>query len=113
MASIRQGDYVAHIEYDEDFGMFHGQVANLSSPITFYSNSAEGLKAEMKRSLDEYFAVCAERGIAPEKAYSGRLNIRTTPTEHRRLAQAAARAGESLNSWATRVLHDAEQRAGH
>lgn len=110
MATIQQGDYVASIEYDEDTGLFCGQVANLSSPITFYSDSASGLQTEMKRSVDEYLAVCAERGITPEKPYSGRLNIRTTPAEHRRLARAAARAGESLNVWVNKALEDAERR---
>lgn len=110
MASIQQGEYVATIEYDEDAELFFGRVANLSSPITFYSGSAVGLKAEMKRSLDEYLAVCAERDIAPEKPYSGRLNIRTSADEHRRLAQVAARAGQSLNAWARQALQDAARR---
>lgn len=110
MATMQQGDYVARIEYDEDTGTFCGRVVNLSSPVTFYADSAGDLKTEMKRSLDEYLAVCAERGITPEKPYSGRLNIRTSADEHRYLAQAAAQAGQSLNAWARQALRDAARR---
>lgn len=40
MATImRQGEYVAAVEYDPDIDLFFGNVINLSSPLTFYGRS--------------------------------------------------------------------------
>ena len=77
---------------------------NLSDPITFYGRSIEELKNEFKKSIQVYLDVCKERGIKPEKPYSGRFNIRMTPQQHRRLAQIASSEGKSLNAWALEAL---------
>ncbi len=39
----------------------------------------------------------SQRGAAPEKPYSGTLSLRISPELHRRIAEQAAKAGESIN----------------
>jgi predicted HicB family RNase H-like nuclease len=106
--SIKFNDYVASIEYDADIEMFFGRVMNLSSPVTFYGASVEELRREFANSIQAYLEVCRERGIEPEKPYSGRINIRTTPEQHRRFARQAAMAGKSLNNWALETMNQAQ-----
>jgi len=100
-------DYLATIEFDPEIEMFYGSVVNLSSPVTFYGKSVEELREEFAQSIKVYLEVCEERGIEPEKPFSGRFNIRMTPACHRALAQAAARHGKSLNAFAMEVLEGA------
>lgn len=100
-------DYVATIEFDPEIDMFHGSVVNLSSPVTFYGKSVEELRQEFTQSIKTYLEVCQERGIEPEKPFSGRFNLRMTPECHRALALAAARHGKSLNAFALEVLESA------
>lgn len=66
MSMIRYRDYVARAEFDEDIGLFAGRVLNLSTPVTFYAPTAEGLPAELAVSIETYLDVCRERGITPE-----------------------------------------------
>ncbi len=107
MNTIRYKDYIGTIEYDEDMEMFHGRVANIRDVISFYGKSVDELKTEMKKSVDEYIAFCEGKDIQPSKTYSGRLNLRTDPKLHGRLAQVAAEHGKSLNAWALEQLEHA------
>jgi predicted HicB family RNase H-like nuclease len=63
----------------------------------------------MKRAVDHYLEVCETRGEAPERPFSGKLNIRLGPDLHRAAAAAAAAEGQSLNNWLKRVVADAAQ----
>ena len=58
------------------------------------------------QSLD-YEDWCKERGKEPEKPYSGSFTVRMPPELHRRIAEAAARAGKSLNRFITDTLEHA------
>lgn len=54
---------------------------------------------------------CKTLNIEPEKPFSGRITLRTTPEEHALLVEAAVRAKKrSLNDWMKSVLiHEAEK----
>ena len=109
MATMKYDDYIATIEFDPEIDMFIGCVINLSGPVTFYGKSTTELKREFKKSIQVYLDVCKERGIQPEKPYSGRFNIRMTPQQHRYFAQLAAAKGKSLNTWALETLEHVEK----
>ena len=99
MRPLSYKGYVASLEYDAETRMMRGQIINTASHIDFYCADAAKIEEELKTSVDEYLAVCAERGIEPEKPYSGRLNLRMTPGLHARAAAAAKAQGKSLNVW--------------
>jgi predicted HicB family RNase H-like nuclease len=75
--------------------------------ITFYGSSVDELKAELQTSIEEYLDFCAEVGKEPEKPFSGKLSVRTTPEIHRRIAIQAARRRVSMNSFVESVLKKA------
>jgi len=107
MATMRWKNYVASVEYDPELKMFHGRVVNTNSVVTFYGKSVEELETEFKRSMEDYLSICKERGITPDKPFSGRFNLRVTPEEHREFSEAAAANGKSLNAWAAETLKQA------
>ena len=53
------------------------------------------------------FLICAERGEKLEKPFSGRFVVRLEPVFHRKVAIAAARSEQSINSWVSKVLERA------
>jgi predicted HicB family RNase H-like nuclease len=99
--------YVGVFEFDEDLGKFHGSVVNTQDVITFYGSSVEELREELKNSVEVYLAFCAEKGRQPEKPYSGKLSIRTSPAIHRQIAMEAARRRVSMNAFVESVLEKA------
>ena len=101
---IEYKGYVGVFEFDEELGQFHGYVVNTKDVISFYGSSVDELKAELQTSVEEYLAFCAEIGKEPEKPFSGKLSLRTTPEIHRRIAIHAARRRVSMNSFVESVL---------
>ena len=104
---IEYKGYVGVFEFDPEIDTFHGSVVNTRDVITFYGDSVSQLKEEMKRSIDEYLAFCRERGREPEKPFSGKLSVRTSPELHRQVAVEAARRHRSMNRFVQEVLEKA------
>lgn len=96
--------YTAEVEFDADEGILYGRVLDLRDIITFQSESTADIVQEFHTSVDEYLDFCKEQGIEPAKPYSGKLLFRTTPENHRKIALAAAQAGQSINTWMEETL---------
>ncbi|SPF38608.1 HicB family protein [Candidatus Sulfopaludibacter sp. SbA4] len=91
--------YEAVAEFDEDAGVFSGEVINTRDVITFQGTSVKELRKAFKDSVDDYLEFCAKRKETPEKPFSGTLSLRLPPEVHRRIALEARRQSKSLNSY--------------
>ncbi len=98
---LKYKGYRGHAEYEEEAGLFHGEVLDTRDVITFQGTSVEELEQAFKASVDDYLEFCRERGEEPDKPFSGRLMLRLPPELHRNLYIQARRAGMSLNQWIT------------
>ena len=96
--------YTATVEFDADDRVFHGRVNDISDVVTFEGSSVDELEAAFHNSVDQYVAFCEEQGRAPQRPYSGRFLVRVPAELHRRIAEAAARSGESMNAWVQHAL---------
>ena len=110
MTMMTHAGYEAVVEYDEDAGIFHGEVINLRDVVTFQGKSVAELQKAFAGSVDDYLAFCKSRGEEPEKPFSGRFVVRAEPTLHKAMFSAAKRAGMSLNKWVTSTLERAVAR---
>jgi predicted HicB family RNase H-like nuclease len=104
---IEYKGYLGVFEFNPENDTFHGTVINTSDVITFYGSSIEELRQEMRNSIEEYLAFCREQGRPPEKPFSGKLILRTSPELHRRVAAEAARRRLSMNAYVQEVLEKA------
>lgn len=96
--------YIAHVTFDEDANILHGEVIGLKDVITFQGENIKELKKAFHESVDDYLTWCKERGEKPEKAFSGKLNLRMTPDLHAFLALEAEKRGLSLNEYINQKL---------
>jgi len=101
------GKYKATISYDPEIGTFRGEFQGLNGGADFYGNSPAELEKEGAASLKVFLEMCAEKGIEPERHYSGRMMLRVPPEVHSVAAHAAAAEGKSLNQWATEKFLEA------
>jgi predicted HicB family RNase H-like nuclease len=101
--------YVGRVDFDDQDGIFHGDVVNIRDVITFQGDAVEQLRHAFRASVEDYLAYCKERGEEPEKPYSGQFITRVNPALHRRISIAAALAGKSLNAWVAEQLDKAAQ----
>lgn len=100
--------YEAKLEYDAEDDSFFGIVTNIQDTIHFQGRSIKELRDEFKNSVDVYLKHCKKIGKDPNKPYSGKFVLRVPPELHRRLAESAREANESLNAFATRVLETSD-----
>lgn len=104
---MRYKGFIGQVEFDDEANVFHGEVINTRDVITFQGRSTDELQREFRESIDIYLDWCKERGKEPEKPFSGKFPVRTTPELHAKAYAAARRAGKSLNAWVTELLKDA------
>jgi predicted HicB family RNase H-like nuclease len=97
-------NYIAHVEYDDEAEIFHGEVINTRDVITFQGKSVNELKKALADSIEDYLAFCDERGETPDKPFSGKFNLRLDPEIHREAAIAAREGGLSLNQWVAEAI---------
>lgn len=103
--------YIGKVEFDDEAGIFHGEVVNTRDVITFQADNVAGLRKAFRESVDDYLAFCAERGEKPDRPYSGQFVTRTSPELHRQASVAAALADKSLNAWVCDQLEQAVAKA--
>lgn len=96
--------YIGVVTYDDESGIFHGEVINLRDVITFQGESAIELRQGLADSVEDYLAFCTERGEEPEKPFSGNLPLRIDPELHRKIFLRARKEGKSLNRWISEAL---------
>ncbi len=103
--------YLGKVEFDDEAGIFHGDVINTRDVITFQGTSVAELKKAFRESVDDYLAFCAARGEEPDKPCSGQFVTRISPELHRKVSLAARLSGKSLNSWVSEQLSTAVDRS--
>lgn len=60
--------YRGHVTLDLDAGVLFGEVVGLRDVITFEATSIAAVRAAFRESVDDYLAMCAQRGEKPEVA---------------------------------------------
>lgn len=103
--------YRGVVAFDDDAGVFHGEVAGTRDVITFQGESVAELRTAFEESVDAYLEFCAERGRSPDKAFSGKIPLRMKPEVHRAAAIAARADGKSLNAWMSEAIERAAAEA--
>ena len=98
--------YSAKIEYDSELDMFRGEILGLNGGADFYGKNPKELRAEFKKSLAVFLAVCKEKNIEPRRQFSGKFNLRISPELHEQLAIVAQAEGKSINAIAQEALRE-------
>ncbi len=107
---IEYKGYRAVVEFDDEVEVFHGEVIDTRDVIVFEGTSVKQLRREFRFSVDDYLAVCAERGRSPDKPFSGRIPLRVASSVHRAATAAAKAEGKSLNAWISETVERAANR---
>ncbi|MBM4031046.1 MAG: type II toxin-antitoxin system HicB family antitoxin [Planctomycetes bacterium] len=99
--------YVGRVEFEDEAGIFHGEVVGTRDVITFQGQTVGELRAAFEESVDDYLAFCRERGEEPDRPFSGQFVTRIAPELHRQISLAAGLSRKSLNAWVSEQLQSA------
>ena len=90
--------YIGSVEFSLADNCLHGKVLGLDRGLIAYEGiTLEELKKDFQDAVDDYLNYCEEAGIAPQKAFTGRFNVRLTPELHKSAVAKAREKGISLN----------------
>jgi predicted HicB family RNase H-like nuclease len=106
MTTMTHEGYLATLEIDEDAGVIHGRVINANAVLTFEGETLAELRTAFADTIACHRDWRQDRGLAPDKPYSGTLSLRIAPELHRRVAEQAAKAGESINQFIAERLEE-------
>ena len=101
---LKYKGYTGHVEFDDESGIFHGEVLDLRDVVTFQGKTVEEIEKAFRDSIDDYLAFCKERNEKADKPFSGRLMVRLPPRLHRKVFITARQEGKSLNQWIAEKL---------
>ena len=101
---LRYKGYHGNVAFDEEAGLFHGEVVDLRDVITFQGKSVDELQQAFQDSVDDYLDFCQQRGEDPDKPFTGRLMLRLPTEVHRSVYVRAKKEGKSLNEYITEKL---------
>ena len=59
--------YRAVVNFDYEASVFHGEVVDTRDVIFFEGTSVDELTKEFRFSIDDYLAMCAQRGEEPDR----------------------------------------------
>jgi predicted HicB family RNase H-like nuclease len=96
--------FVGAPRIDVEENVIRGKVVNTRDTITFYGKTVDEAAQAFRDSVDDYLEYCADLGVAPEKPFSGKYLVRTTPELHRDLAMISQGTGLSVAQITRRAL---------
>jgi len=99
--------YYGVVHYDDEAKIFHGEVINTKTVITFQGTTVSEIETSFQDSIDDYLDWCRERNKEPEKPFSGKFVLRLSPELHRRLNIKAKADKKSLNTFIVQTLERA------
>ena len=103
--------YLAHMAFDEQANLFHGEAINIRDVMTFQGQSVDELRQAFADSVEDDLSFCAERGEAPDQPCSGRFTVHLSPEQHRKVIFAAEKAGTDVDQWVAEALEQAVGRS--
>ena len=103
---LKHEGYIAEVSYEEGDASMHGLVVNARATLHFSGRDIKELKTAFADTIADYHEWCKERGVEPERPYSGTLSLRISPELHRRVAERAAKTGESINQFIAERLEE-------
>ncbi|WP_436415580.1 type II toxin-antitoxin system HicB family antitoxin [Petrimonas sp.] len=104
MGQLKYKNYIGSVEYSEDDNILFGKVQGIRGVISYEGNSLSELETDFKNAVDDYLTICREKGIEPQKSFSGSFSIRISPLTHAKLAELAGDAGQSINAYVRNII---------
>lgn len=107
MNNLTHKGYSATIEFSPDDDAFIGRILGINDIITFEGESVQELKNNFYEAVDFYIDTCAQKGVEPNKPYSGNLMLRIPKDIHAKIAMLAEAKHTSINQLASELFQQA------
>ncbi len=106
MSLVKYKGYAAKVEYSAEDQLLVGVVIGIKDVLSFHAEAAAEVGEAFQSTIDDYLAVCSDRGIKPAKPFSGEFRYRPGKARHERLAVFAATEDVSNNDIVNKAVDE-------
>ena len=99
MGNLKYKDFIGSVEYSETDKVLFGKVQGIRGLISYEGETVEELEKDFKDGVNNYLKVCEEKGIKPQKSYTGAFNVRIPSDIHALAVMKAKEEGLTLNAF--------------
>jgi predicted HicB family RNase H-like nuclease len=98
--------FIGKIEFDHHRSILTGEVLNATDLLEFDGRSAEEIKKNFVKCIDDYCLLNRERNIRDSIPFIGNYSISLTADKQNNVMKAARESGSSMEIWLNRRIND-------
>ena len=106
MGVLKYKNFIGSVEYSETDKILFGKVLGIRGLISYEGQNVEELEQDFRAGVDEYLEICTEKGIKPQKSFTGTFNIRIPSETHGMAVVKAKELGINLNTFVKYAIEE-------
>ena len=104
--NLKYRNFIGSVEYSETDKILFGKVQGIRGLISYEGQNIDELEQDFRDGIDEYLEVCKEKGIEPQKSFTGAFNVRITSDTHAQAVLKAQELGVNLNAFVKSAIEE-------
>ena len=106
MGVLKYKNFIGSVEYNETDKILFGKVLGIRGLISYEGQNVDELEQDFRAGIDEYLEVCKEKGIEPQKSFTGAFNVRIPSDTHVQAVLKAQELGINLNAFVKSAIEE-------
>jgi predicted HicB family RNase H-like nuclease len=106
MGVLKYKNFIGSVEYSETDKILFGKVQGIRGLISYEGQNVEELEQDFRAGIDEYLEICKEKGIEPQKSFTGTFNVRIPSDTHSMAVVKAQELGINLNTFVKYAIEE-------
>lgn len=106
MGVLKYKNFIGSVEYSETDKILFGKVQGIRGLISYEGQNVDDLEQDFQDGIENYLEVCKDKGIEPQKSYTGAFNVRIPSDMHGQAVLKAQELGINLNTFVKSAIED-------
>ena len=106
MGVLKYKNFIGSVEYSETDKILFGKVQGIRGLISYEGQNVEELEQDFRAGIDEYLEICKEKGIEPQKSFTGTFNVRIPSDTHSMAVVKAQELGINLKTFVKYAIEE-------
>ena len=103
---LKYKNLLGSVNYSSADEILFGKIEGINDLVTFEGKSVAEFKKAFQEAVEDYLAICKEKGKPVYKPFKGSFNVRIDPNLHKKAALKSTELGISLNQLVEEAIAD-------
>ena len=106
MGVLKYKNFIGSVEYSETDKILFGKVQGIRGLIAYEGQNVEEIEQDSRAGIEENLEICKEKGIEPQKSFTGTFNVRIPSDTHSMAVVKAQELGINLNTFVKYAIEE-------